>query len=101
MVYPIPAAERKDLILAAAMRVAEKIGYHHMTRDQIAKEAGVSPGLITARLGTMAKMRTVVMREAIKGPNLRVLGQGLALMDKIAMKAPDELKRAAGKALSE
>ena len=94
-----PAAERKSSILQHALVVAEKHGYHQMTREQIAKAADVSPALVSHYLGTMVAMRRAVMRAAVERRNAQVVAQGLALKDKQALKADAQLRADAGACL--
>lgn len=86
------AKDRKAELLNAAVRLAERVGFANLRRDAIAAEAGVSFALVTARLGTMANVKRSVMREAIRQEKLGIIGQGLALSDSTARKAPDDLK---------
>lgn len=87
--------DRKTQILDAALAVAEKRGYAHVTRDEIAVEAGCAPALVSHYLGTMQNTRRDIMRAAIRNRVLPVIAQGLAAQDPHAKKAPDELKQAA------
>lgn len=87
--------ERSAEILDAALVAAERHGLLKMTRDDIARIADVSPGLVSARLGTMGDIRRVVMRHAVRKSNIAVLSQGLALRDKHALRAPEDLKKQA------
>lgn len=91
--------DRKTLVLEAAIKTAVKVGWRRMTRADIAKEAEVSDALVTTRLGSMATIRKIVMREAVKRNLSAVIAQGLAERDPIAMKAPDDVKAAARQAL--
>jgi AcrR family transcriptional regulator len=92
--------DRKASILDSALRVAEKIGYQQMTREQIAKQADVSPALVSHYLGTMAEMRRTVMRHACTVKNLPVIAQGLASRDKHALRVPADVREAAGASLA-
>ncbi|WP_287278656.1 TetR family transcriptional regulator [Ralstonia sp.] len=94
------AKERTNDILAAALRVAERDGYASMRRDAIAEAAGVTGGLVTIRLGSMEQIRRSVMRQAIAQRCLRVVAEGLAARDRHALKAPQELREAAGQWLA-
>lgn len=86
---------RTQELLRAAVQLARTDGYQRITREAIAEHAGVSPGLVSVRLGTMPAMRRSVMRAAIADEVLEVIGQGLAARDPHALKAPDDLKRRA------
>lgn len=86
------AKDRKADLLAAAVRLAEREGLANLRRDAIAVEAGVAFSLVTLRLGTMAQVKRAVMRDAIRNERLALVGQGLAMRDPHALKAPAELK---------
>lgn len=89
-----PALRTAEL-LNVAVSVAEARGWRVMTRDCIAVAAGVSPALISARLGTMDALRRSVMRAAVRQRVVAVVAEGLAAGDAQARKAPDDLKRLA------
>jgi AcrR family transcriptional regulator len=92
-------AMRKASILEAAVKVAERAGYTHMTRQAVADCAGVSGPLVQHYFGTMAKLRRAVMRKAIRDKVLIVIAQGLVACEPHAMAAPMELKLEAAGAL--
>jgi len=83
---------RKRQILDAAITVSVKHGYQHITREHVAKCAGISEGLVTRYFNTMVQLRRDVMRAAIRDGKYKIVAQGLAANDKQARKAPDELK---------
>ena len=87
--------ERIEKIMKAAMRLARKHGYQHVTRDNIAKEAGVTAGLVSARWGTMEQIKRAIMREAVKTDDVVIIMQGLAARDRQAQKASEEIKKQA------
>lgn len=89
--------ERKRSILHAAVTMARTHGWLNMTREHVARQAGVSVGLVSRYLGTMPRVRQHVMREAIRLEHAEIVAQGLAINDAIALKAPDALRRAAGR----
>lgn len=89
--------ERKRSILHAAVSAARAHGWFTMTREHVAQTAGVSVGLVSRYLGTMPKVRQHVMREAIRLEHVDIIAQGLILNDAVALKAPDALRRAAGR----
>lgn len=86
---------RKDQILNAAIDYAKKVGYHKITREGIATNAGVSINLINRYFGTMPKFKRSIMRAAINQEVLEIVAQGLAAGDSHAKKAPPELKKQA------
>ena len=86
-------------LLRVAIEVAGVRGWRQMTRECIAVAAGVSPALISARLGTMDALRRSVMRAAIKHQVVSIVAEGLAVGDAHARKAPDDLKRLAAEHL--
>lgn len=87
--------ERKAAILAAALALAPSVGYARLTRDDIGRRAGMAPALVSYYFGTMPDLRRAIMREAIRVECLAVIAQGLAVRDRHALRASDELRRRA------
>ena len=89
--------ERKAQLLTAALKLAEadKFNYRSLTKDQIAKEAGCSAGLVHARLGDMAKLPGLLMRLAVKKRIVPIVAGGLLDKHRAALNAPDDLKNEA------
>lgn len=87
--------DRRDDILGVALTVAEKYGYNHMSREQIAKEAMCSAGLVTHYWKSMILLRRAVMRRAVRDGNVTVLAQGIGAGDPNAKKAAPEHKKKA------
>ena len=96
----LEARVRKAQILQVALALCETGNFARLTRDQIAKKAGIPASLITYHFGTMPSLRRAIMREAVRVECLPVIAQGLALRDAHALKAPEELRRRAVEALS-
>jgi len=68
----------RETILTAAMLLAEKDrGFSKLTRDGVAKRAGVAAGLVTYYFKSMPKLRSAVVRKAIEEQNLPILGQAI------------------------
>lgn len=82
------ATERKNAILEAALALSVRIGYRKLTRDNVAKAAGVSGPTIMHRFGTIRCLQNRVMMLAIKRGVGPVIVQGLAIKDPLAMKIP-------------
>lgn len=82
-------------ILKSAAIIAKRDGFNNMTRDAIAKKAGVSTGTVSQSFGTMIKLKRSVMRYAIDHEMLDIIAVGLGVKDKTAIKASDNLKQRA------
>lgn len=89
----------KENILYHAMRMATRGHYRTITRDGLAKAAGVGAGTVSYYY-TMVKLRDAVMREAVQFEIISVLAQGLADRHRIARSAPQALKDRAVKLLT-
>jgi AcrR family transcriptional regulator len=87
--------DRTRELTKAALNCAKRTGFTAVTRDAIAAEAGVSNALVTVRMGTMREVKRAIMRAAIDSACLKVIAEGLAVNDRHARKAPQELKDAA------
>ncbi len=85
------AKDRREEILAVAVRLSALAGYRNVTRNQIAEVVGLTPQAIQHHIGTVANMRRDIMRKAIADENLTVIAQGMANKDEHALKAPDDL----------
>lgn len=87
------ARERIAQILKAALALCtDTTNYSRITRDEIAKRAGMPPSLVAYHCGTMPDLRRSIMREAVRVECLPVIAQGLAARDRHAAKAPEELR---------
>ncbi len=96
----VDATRRRQHILETAMVLSGDNGYQFVKRDQLAKAAGVSTGLVTKYFGTMCKLKRAIMRHAIVTSNALIIAQGLAIGDSTARKASDELKAQAAKIIT-
>jgi len=84
--------DRREQILRAAIAVASKGHYKHISRREIAEAAGTSGPLVKHYLGLMSELSDVLMTYAVENRQLWVLAQGIMAEDPIALAAPDELK---------
>lgn len=92
---------REQLILDAALRVAEKpAGWATLSRIKVAIEADCSEGLVSNYFGTMAQFRRRIIRAAIVKKNLKIIGQAIAAGDTCALKVDADLKNKALQSLS-
>jgi AcrR family transcriptional regulator len=79
--------KRRDEILNAAIKLAEKDGYDRLKREDIARAAGCATGLVFRYLGSMNQVPRVIMGEAIRRENVAILAQGLVTRDRRAINA--------------
>lgn len=86
---------RNAAVLEAAVTLAKAEGYQWITRDAVAKAAGVSAGSVNNAFRTMRELKREVLREAIKRQIVEIVAQGLADRHAIALDAPADLKHRA------
>lgn len=94
-------AERKAAILAAAIEEAKEQGYQWITRDAVAKRAGVGAGSVNVAFGVMVELKRAVLREAVASRIAEIVAQGLADGHPIAKDADPDLKREAAALLAQ
>lgn len=94
-----PDARTKQ-ILAAATKLSRRQGYRKITRDGVAAEAGTSQGLVNRYFGDIEGLRNAVMTQAVRDADVKLVAQGIADRNKIALKAPPALREAAAAALA-
>lgn len=86
---------RTAALLDIALGLAAADGWRALTRDAIARAAGVSTGLVSARLGTMDSLRRSVMRLAVQRRVVSVVAEGLVSRHPAALKADAGLRELA------
>jgi len=91
--------DRDNRILKAAVELAAEVGYQWITREAVAKAAGVAPGTINNVFGTMPDLKRAVLKEAVDRGILSIVAQGLGDRHQIVMDAPDDVKAAAARLL--
>ena len=85
-------AHRKQMILSAALHLAERLGYSHITRAEVAVVAHTAPALVSHYFPLIDTLKDAVMCEAVRMSNVAVVAQGLGMRHPVAMAAPDDLK---------
>lgn len=90
----------KDVLLAAAVKVAESIPLHSVTRDAIAKRAKCAPSLVTWYLGSAEGIRLAIVHAAIETKNVEVIAGALSILPRYP-EVPKKLLSAAFKSLAE
>lgn len=87
------AEERRSEILREALLLAATEGYTRVTREALGRRLGyASSSLVAHHMGSAADLRRKIMREAVRTENLPIVAQGIALKDRIALKAPEEVR---------
>jgi len=83
---------RAEQLAKIALRLATESSYIQVTRDDVAKVAGVVPGVVNYSIGGAADLRNAIIIQAIRDENITVLAQALALRHPEAINAPRLLK---------
>lgn len=86
---------RKEMILCTAVEMSIKIGYQHLIRDEVAKEARVSGALINRYFVTIDDLKKEVLRVAIEKEIVEIVAQALGARDTEVLKISEELKQKA------
>lgn len=68
----------KDRILAAAVKLAEKMPLHSVTRGEIANKVKCAPSLVTWYLGNAAEIRSAVVARAVETNNAEIIAWAIA-----------------------
>lgn len=89
---PAALEERRAAILEAAIAEAKEQGYQWITRDAVARRAGVGAGSVNVAFGRMVELKREVLRQAVARRLVEIVAQGLADGHPIAKDAPSDLK---------
>jgi len=79
--------------LQIAVKLAEKHGYHHITREMIADKAVIATGTVSLHLGTMAQMRKSIVRHAVRTANKPIMAQAILARDPYVMRKVPKAQR--------
>lgn len=79
--------DTQTIVLNAALAVAERDGWHAITRDAVAQLAGCSSGTVSGAFGGMAGLSDAVMQAAVERECLPVLAAGLVARHPVAVDA--------------
>ena len=88
----LPYKQRRQQILEAAVRIAERLGYMNVNREETRKEAGVSGALVQLHFRTRKILKEAVFEEAIRIENLRILAQAVFIKSPRVQILTPELK---------
>lgn len=84
--------ERKIEILTSAIDLSKEVGYSHITRDDVAKRAGVSYGLINHYFKSIDRLRKLVLKTAIDEEMVEIIAQGMVRKDPLAKRITSKMK---------
>lgn len=85
-------AERKQELLEVAIELAKEVGYSHLTRNGIARKAGVAYGLVTAYFKNIDNLKRLVIKESIKQEILPIIAQALARKESLTNRLDPNLR---------
>lgn len=68
---------RREQILNAAVKEAEKVGFNKVSRVAIAQRANCSEGLVRHYFATLPQLQRTILGEAIRVNNDRIIAQGI------------------------
>ncbi len=90
--------KRRDteaLILKAALVVAGEVGLHSVTRNAIAKEAGLAGSVVQYHYRSLKSLTNTIVLKSIETKDLKVLAQAIGYCHPLAQQAPKKLRDAA------
>jgi AcrR family transcriptional regulator len=90
----------KTAILDAAIHIASRQGFSHVTRIAVAQRAGAAEGTVSYHFKTMAKLHDAVVAEAVRTKHVGIVARALADGHRLAKAAPQSLKDAAAKLIT-
>lgn len=94
MVVRLTPKKRREVILDAAVLLAKTQGYRNITREDVAKAAEISQGLVNVYFKSMADLRAAVLHEAVEREIPEILAQYLATRN-VALFIPNRLRKLA------
>lgn len=86
---------RVQILMDAAMDLALEKGWREFTRRELARRAGYSMATVTLTFGDMHGVRREVMKRAVEQRLFKIVLEGLAAQDPVALGAPLAVKKLA------
>lgn len=90
-----PAAQRREMILETAARLATHSHYMLLTRDEIGAALGISGVAVQQPFGKIGALRDAIVRHAIERRILPVIVQAIAAKHPAVLALDTELRTAA------
>ena len=78
---PITSRITREMILGAAVKLAETLGYRAVLKRHLADALDCGMGTINYHWGTMDVLRESIVRRALRDGNRQILLQAVALRD--------------------
>jgi len=85
-------SERKQELLEVAIQLAKEEGYSHITRNEIARRAGVAYGLVTSYFKSIENLKRLVIKEAIRLEIVQIVAQALARKEPLTRRLDPSLR---------
>lgn len=85
----------KAKILAAAVKIAEEIGYTNVLKRHISAKLKIGMGTVNSNWGTMKALRKAIVLEAIETSNNTIIAQALVAGDLTARRLEAKRRAAA------
>ena len=76
----------KNILIEAAMQLSREKGYVNVTRDEIAERAQVAQGTVTNLMGTMAQLKTTIVRHGVRIKDNAITSQAIVNRHPYVMK---------------
>lgn len=96
-----PPDVRRELILSTACALAaDGVPYYRLTREQIARAAGLSGTALQYHFGPIALLRQAALEYAVQHEMLPVIAQALAVRDPTVRELPDRVRQRAAEYLT-
>ena len=83
---------RIEEIVAAAIKLARRAGYHKVTQRDVAAQVRVSRTLITYYFPFIRDLHKAILATAIRDEILDIVMQGIATKDPLARNISDDLR---------
>lgn len=87
--------DRRGHIVKAALKEAEKVGFAQVRRKAVAERARCSEALVTHYVGTVPQLQRLIIGEALREGNQRVIAQGIIAKHPRCRKLTEEEKQKA------
>ncbi len=92
--------DMKAEILRNAVVLAARVGFQKITREAVAVAAGTASGTVSYHWGTIDKLKTAIVQQAIASENVKILAGALSAGHHLAKAAPTALRERAARMIA-